>query len=74
MSDREANPISKFFATLLHLGLTVIVIGVVLSMAQAKNRGEEINAVEAASEKTHQVWIDIKKGWSNADAKKDTIK
>jgi hypothetical protein len=68
--SHDANPISKFFATLLHLGLTVIVIGVIITMAKAREQGEDINPVEAATQKTHQIWVDAKKGWSSVN---DTI-
>ncbi len=74
MSDREANPISKFFATILHLTLTIIVISVIVMMAKSKESGEEINPVQAVSKSAHQVWIDLKEGWSSAESKKDTIK
>lgn len=74
--SKDANPISKFFATILHLTLVMIVIGVVIAMAEAKETGEEINPVEAVAKQSHQVWIDLKNGWSSVEdsSKKDTIK
>jgi hypothetical protein len=70
---KEESSISRFFGTLLHLALTMIVIGVVISLAKSKDSGENINPVEEIGKKSHEVIIDLKKGWSNA-GKKDTIK
>jgi hypothetical protein len=64
MSDNNPRPIAKFFATILHLALTVIVISVVIAMATARHNGEDLNPVEAIAKTTHQAWVDLKKGWS----------
>ena len=73
MSDNSKRPIQNFIVTILQLALAVIVMNVVLTMGLAKAHDEPINPVSAVSKITHQVWIDLKEGWSTTETK-DTIK
>jgi hypothetical protein len=75
MSDNNPRPIAKFFADILQIVLSLVVISVVVSMARAKQSGEAApNPVKAGVKATHQILIDAKEGWYSIGEEKDTIK
>ena len=63
--SRSKRPISNFVADLLHLALSIIVMGVVVAIINAENSGDVINPVSTFSKMAHQVLIDLKDGWNN---------
>jgi hypothetical protein len=60
------KPISSFIAGLLSILLFFIVIKVMLRIGKAEKEGRPVNIIKESIKGTHDVYIDIKEGWSEA--------